>query len=62
VQTLPADDPRAADVTDAARAAAQVRDSRFPQVLDVDIEDDTAYVVRSGCLVVTRRCSLPAVH
>lgn len=46
VQTLPADDPRAADVTDAARAAAQVRDSRFLQVLDVDIEDDTAYVVR----------------
>lgn len=46
VQTLPAGDPRAAEVTAAARAAAQVRDSRFLQVLDVDIEDDTAYVVR----------------
>jgi putative peptidoglycan lipid II flippase len=46
VQTLPAGDPRAAHVTDAARAAAQVRDSRFLQVLDVDVEDDTAYVVR----------------
>ncbi|HEU0213367.1 MAG TPA: protein kinase family protein [Jiangellaceae bacterium] len=46
VQTLPAGDPRAAHVIDAARAAAQVRDSRFLQVLDVDVEDDTAYVVR----------------
>ena len=46
VQTLPAGDPRAEQITDAARAAAQVRDSRFLQVLDVDVEDDIAYVVR----------------
>jgi putative peptidoglycan lipid II flippase len=46
VQTLPADDPRAARVTAAARAAAQVRDSRFLQVLDVDVEGGVAYVVR----------------
>ena len=46
VQTLPADDPRAAQITAAARAAAQVRDSRFLQVLDVDVEGGVAYVVR----------------
>jgi putative peptidoglycan lipid II flippase len=46
VQTLSADDPRAARMTAAARAAAQVRDSRFLQVLDVDVEDGVAYVVR----------------
>jgi putative peptidoglycan lipid II flippase len=46
VQTLPADDPRATRITAAARAAAQVRDSRFLQVLDVDVEGGVAYVVR----------------
>ena len=46
VQTLPADDPRADAITSAARAAAMVRDSRFLQVLDVDVEDEVAYVVR----------------
>ena len=46
VQTLSADDPRAAQITAAARAAAQVRDSRFLQVLDVDVEGAVAYVVR----------------
>jgi putative peptidoglycan lipid II flippase len=46
IQTLPADDPRAARVIDAARAAAQVRDPRFLQVLDVDVENGFAYVVR----------------
>ncbi len=46
IQTLPADDPRAARILEAARAAAQVRDSRFLQVLDVDIEHGLAYVVR----------------
>jgi len=46
VQTLPADDPRADAVTSAGRAAAMVRDSRFLQVLDVDVEQDVAYVVR----------------
>jgi putative peptidoglycan lipid II flippase len=46
VQTLPADDPRAPRVIAAARTAAQVRDSRFLQVLDVDVEDGLAYVVR----------------
>ncbi|HEX2360780.1 MAG TPA: protein kinase family protein [Jiangellaceae bacterium] len=46
IQTLPADDPRAGPITEAARAAAQVRDSRFLQVLDVDVERGLAYVVR----------------
>ncbi|MGH8824765.1 MAG: protein kinase family protein [Jiangellaceae bacterium] len=46
VQTLPTADPRAEQITDAGRAAALVRDSRFLQVLDVDVEDDIAYVVR----------------
>jgi putative peptidoglycan lipid II flippase len=46
IQTLPADDPRAARILEAARAAAQVRDTRFLQVLDVDIEHGLAYVVR----------------
>ncbi|MGH8774541.1 MAG: protein kinase family protein [Jiangellaceae bacterium] len=46
LQTLPASDLRAGQVTDAARAAAMVRDSRFLQVLDVDLEGDVAYVVR----------------
>ncbi|HEY9376367.1 MAG TPA: protein kinase, partial [Jiangellaceae bacterium] len=46
IQTLPADDPRAARIIDAARAAAQVRDPRFLQVLDVDVERGLAYVVR----------------
>jgi putative peptidoglycan lipid II flippase len=46
IQTLPADDPRATQVVDAARAAALVRDSRFLQVLDVDVEQGLTYVVR----------------
>ncbi|MBD0292478.1 MAG: hypothetical protein ICV70_02740, partial [Jiangellaceae bacterium] len=46
VQTVSADDPRAQRITDAARAAATVRDARFLRVLDVDTEDATAYVVR----------------
>jgi putative peptidoglycan lipid II flippase len=46
IQTLPADDPRAARILEAARAAAQVRDPRFLQVLDVDQERGLAYVVR----------------
>lgn len=46
VVTLPADDARADAVTSAARAAAMVRDSRFLQVLDVDVDESVAYVVR----------------
>ena len=46
IQTLPADDSRAERVVDAARAAALVRDSRFLQVLDVDVERGLTYVVR----------------
>ena len=46
IQTLPADDSRAARIIEAARAAAQVRDPRFLQVLDVDVERGLAYVVR----------------
>jgi putative peptidoglycan lipid II flippase len=46
VQTLPAEDPRTARIIEAARAAALVRDSRFLQVLDVDVERGLSYVVR----------------
>jgi putative peptidoglycan lipid II flippase len=46
IQTLPADDPRAERIVEAARAAALVRDSRFLQVLDVDVERGLTYVVR----------------
>lgn len=46
VQTVSAQDPRAERITAAARAAALVRDSRFLQVLDVDVENGVAYVVR----------------
>ncbi len=46
VHTLPTDDPRAEALNQAARAASRVGDTRFLQVLDVDAEDDTVYVVR----------------
>jgi len=46
VHTLPTDDERAEALTSAARAASQVADPRFLQVLDVDAEADTVYVVR----------------
>lgn len=46
VHTVPTDDPRADALAEAARAASQVADLRFLQVLDVDAEDDTVYVVR----------------
>lgn len=46
VHTVPTDDDRAEALTNAARAASQVGDPRFLQVLDVDAEDDTVYVVR----------------
>jgi putative peptidoglycan lipid II flippase len=46
IQTLPADDPRAERIVEAARAAALVRDSRFLHVLDVDVERGLTYVVR----------------
>lgn len=46
VHTVPTDDPRADALAQAARAASQVGDPRFLQVLDVDAEDDTVYVVR----------------
>lgn len=46
VHTVPTDDPRADALAGAARAASQVGDPRFLQVLDVDAEDDTVYVVR----------------
>jgi putative peptidoglycan lipid II flippase len=46
VHTVPTDDPRADALAEAARAASQVGDPRFLQVLDVDAEEDTVYVVR----------------
>jgi putative peptidoglycan lipid II flippase len=46
IQTLSVGDPRAQRILEAARAAAQVRDTRFLQVLDVDVERGLAYVVR----------------
>ena len=46
VHTMPTEDDRAESVTSAARAASQVGDPRFLQVLDVDVEADTVYVVR----------------
>ncbi|HEU4543436.1 MAG TPA: protein kinase family protein [Jiangellaceae bacterium] len=46
VHTVPTDDPRADALVAAARAASQVGDPRFLQVLDVDAEADTVYVVR----------------
>lgn len=46
VHTMPTNDDRAESVTNAARAASQVGDPRFLQVLDVDVEADTVYVVR----------------
>ena len=46
VHTVPTDDERAEALTNAARAASQVGDPRFLQVLDVDAEADTVYVVR----------------
>lgn len=46
VHTLPTDDPRATALNQAARAASQVGDTRFLQVLDVDAEEDAVYVVR----------------
>lgn len=46
VHTMPTDDARAESLTNAARAASQVGDPRFLQVLDVDAEADTVYVVR----------------
>lgn len=46
VHTVPSDDARAEPLMTAARAAARVGDLRFLQVLDVDAEDDTVYVVR----------------
>jgi putative peptidoglycan lipid II flippase len=46
VHTVPTDDPRSDALVAAARAASQVGDPRFLQVLDVDAEADTVYVVR----------------
>lgn len=46
VHTMPADDPRAAPVTRAARAAAAARDPRFLRVLDATVTGDIAYVIR----------------
>lgn len=46
VHTLPTDDPRAEPFAAAARAASQVGDARFLQVLDVDAESDAVYVIR----------------
>ncbi|NIR37892.1 MAG: serine/threonine protein kinase, partial [Actinobacteria bacterium] len=46
VHTLPTDDPRATALTQAAQVASQVGDTRFLQVLDVDSEEDTVYVIR----------------
>lgn len=46
VHTLPTDDPRATALTQAAQVASRVGDTRFLQVLDVDSEDDTVYVIR----------------
>ncbi|MFW6092271.1 MAG: protein kinase family protein, partial [Actinomycetota bacterium] len=46
VHTLATDDPRATALTQAAQAASQVGDTRFLQVLDVDSEEDTVYVIR----------------
>lgn len=46
VHTISTEDDRAESLTGAARAASQVGDPRFLQVLDVDIEADTVYVVR----------------
>lgn len=46
VHTVPTGDPRADALVAAARASSQVADPRFLQVLDVDAEEDTVYVVR----------------
>jgi hypothetical protein len=46
VHTVPTDDLRSDALVAAARAASQVGDPRFLQVLDVDAEEDTVYVVR----------------
>lgn len=45
VHVLPADDPKAKTVVQAAQAAAMLSDRRFCQVLDASQQDDVIYVV-----------------
>jgi hypothetical protein len=45
VHVLPAADPRAKTVVEAAQAAAMLNDGRFSQVLDASQQDDVIYVV-----------------